>query len=495
MFLQLLDDASDNSKAQFIKDSQKKNIIIIITFHQLSFIIINSHQISLVIINHPILYCIHQSLLFCSPGIICLELAAEARHRSPTSLRQRLPRSWTRHRKQVKTDETMGQMANMDKTWIKNDDPNGKKWIRNDPNGKAYGKNMEKWKDQLMIYCWFAAGTKAGSGVANVVLPDWRRLSLTLPPFATTRGAAWCSMAQHLCWGRLSRLTGFPSTSCGEPKQRSLGETLPAVSWCVPCAKKSCWAEKMKCMMNLIKMPSRIVNCIIFRLFAYGPKWCRTDILTRTYIRVGIIMCNLMHMFSLSLSLSPSLFLFLCIYVYTNLSLSLSLSFSLSLFFHVPTLSLHGWQTDRQTHTHRDTMKKKNIYMFVFLSSFKIYIYISILIGTVYVYVIYVLMYLYTYPPCMPNTVQAGCQGCSGQAPTSRWDAGVMAVWLTDPLSYFIPLVGWTPFADCFGLNSEGFTSSLVRITENHGDTHNGIIEINPQMNNIAQMGFSRFFC
>ena len=30
MFLQLLDDASDNSKAQFIKDSQKECIIIII---------------------------------------------------------------------------------------------------------------------------------------------------------------------------------------------------------------------------------------------------------------------------------------------------------------------------------------------------------------------------------------------------------------------------------------------------------------------------------
>ena len=135
-------------------------------------------------------------------------------------------------------------------------------------------------------------------------------------------------------------------------------------------------------------------------------------------------MCNLMHMFSLSLS-HPLSFSF-------SASMYIQLSLSLSLFLPLPLLPRAYIEptrmTDRQTDTYtpRYNEKKKNICLSFF--HHLRYIYISILIGTVYVYVIYVLMYLYTYPPCMPNTVQAGCQGCSGQAPTSRWDAGVMAV-------------------------------------------------------------------
>jgi len=56
------------------------------------------------------------------------------------------------------------------------------------------------------------------------------------------------------------------------------------------------------------------------------------------------------------------------------------------------------------------------------------------------------------------------------------------------------------PFADYFGdsrvhQGSPGFTRGFDSYQwKKNGDTHNGIIEINPQMNHIAQMGLSQFF-
>jgi hypothetical protein len=53
------------------------------------------------------------------------------------------------------------------------------------------------------------------------------------------------------------------------------------------------------------------------------------------------------------------------------------------------------------------------------------------------------------------------------------------------------------PFADYFGDSRvhQGSPGVLTHTNgKKNGDTHNGIIEINPQMNHIAQMGLSQFF-
>lgn len=110
-----------------------------------------------------------------------------------------------------------------------------------------------------------------------------RRLSLTLPPFVTTRGAAWRSMA--LCWNSWVRWVGRISEYLMRwaETDKLTGENWWADVCRVP--KRAATAEKMNCMMkpckNCIKL-STTASLMFERLFTHGWKWCRTDILIRT---------------------------------------------------------------------------------------------------------------------------------------------------------------------------------------------------------------------
>ena len=166
-----------------------------------------------------------------------------------------------------------------------------------------------------------------------------RRLSLTLPPFVTTRGAAWRSMAQHGAvlkqLGPLSRQDFRVPHAVSRNRQADRWEL---VSWCVPCAKKSCygWEDELhdEAMQKLYKI---VNNCIIDVREAVHP-WMKMmqDRHSYTHIRVGIIMWYLMHMFSLSLSLSLSLALSPSLPLSLSLSLSLPPSLALSLSLSLP---------------------------------------------------------------------------------------------------------------------------------------------------------------
>ena len=232
---------------------------------------------------------------------------------------------------------------------------------------------------------WYTAeySSKAGSGVGVVLpVPD---LSQALAHTATFRNHQRRSMAQHGAvlkqLGPLSRQDFRVPHAVSRNRQADRWEL---VSWCVPCAKKSCygWEDELhdEAMQKLYKI---VNNCIIDVREAVHP-WMKMmqDRHSYTHIRVGIIMWYLMHMFSLSLprslSLSPSLPLSLSIppslprslslslppSLPLSLSRSLSLSFSRSLppsfppslppstclHFYIES-SPHKWQTD--THTQR----------------------------------------------------------------------------------------------------------------------------------------------